>query len=78
LNAVRQLADSLDDRELGEATAASSDYSVLVRALEQPGAIATIQQEDVLAEARLRGIEMRERILTSEGGSSPPIKSPVT
>src|SRR5713226_8616821 len=56
LNALSRLTTEPGERELGEATAASTDYSVLLRALMHPEAIATIRQEDPAAEARLRGL----------------------
>ncbi|MBI4493189.1 MAG: hypothetical protein HY690_10405 [Chloroflexi bacterium] len=69
LNALARLAPQLEERELGEAAAAPSDYAVLVSALGKPEAIAVVQQDDPLAEARVRGLEMRERLLRAEGGA---------
>jgi hypothetical protein len=47
----------------------SSDLAVVVRALEQPEAIETLKEDDPFAEARLRGVRERERLLTEEGGT---------
>ncbi|MGH2458259.1 MAG: hypothetical protein ACRDIY_05265 [Chloroflexota bacterium] len=69
LRALARLAPELADHELGEAVGASSDFALLARALERPEAIAALRQEDPLAEARLRGISMRERLLQAEGGT---------
>lgn len=69
LKALARLAPELADHELGEAVGASSDFTLLARALERPEAIAALRHEDPLAEARLRGITMRERLLQAEGGT---------
>jgi hypothetical protein len=67
LNAVTSLALELDNRELGDATGAPSDYGVLLRALEGPEAVRLLQGRDPLAAARLRGLEARARLLRVEG-----------
>jgi hypothetical protein len=68
LSAVARLVPSLDDRDLGEAASAPSDVGVLLRTLEQPAAIDPVSQNDPLAEARLRGLAIREELLQAEGG----------
>jgi hypothetical protein len=59
----------MDERALGDAAGAPSDYAVLLRALEQPEALAVLRQQDLLAPARLRGLREREKLLQAEGGT---------
>jgi hypothetical protein len=69
LNAVADLSEAMKDVALEAASAAPSDFSVLVRALENPEATEKLQESDPLLPARLRGIEMRQKLLDAEGGS---------
>lgn len=69
LNALAQLSPELDGRSRSAVAAAMSDYAALVRALEQPAALAVLSEEDPLAAARLRGLRDRERLLAAEGGT---------
>ncbi len=69
LNAVARLTSQLDDADLGRAAGATSDYAVLVDALEKPEAIAIARDDDPLAGARLRGLRMRDHILQARGGT---------
>jgi hypothetical protein len=59
----------LDEEELLEAVKASSDYSVLVSALNSEQALTVVRDTDPLAGARLRGMEAKRRLLESEGGA---------
>jgi biotin operon repressor len=68
LNAVADLSEGMKDVALEAASAAPSDFSVLVRALENPEATANRQDSDPLLPARLRGIETRQKLLDAEGG----------
>lgn len=68
LSGLARIASELDERALGAAAGAPSDYAVLVRALQAPEAVAVLRQDDPFAEARLRGLEIRERLLGAEGG----------
>lgn len=68
LNAVARLAREMDDASLGDAAGARSDYEVLLRALEEPAALAALRQDDPLAQARLRGLQSKLRLLETEGG----------
>lgn len=52
-----------------EAANQSSDVGVIAKALEQPQALETLVEEDPLAEAKLRGVKARERLLSEEGGT---------
>lgn len=69
LNALARLAPRLDEEALGVAAGADSDYAVLLWALEEPDALAALRASDPLADARLRGLEVRERIAQAEGGT---------
>lgn len=67
-NAVAHLGE-LSDPVLQGAIAAPSDQGVVVRALQSPEALAGVQSEDPLFNARLRGIAAKQRLLESHGGS---------
>jgi len=67
MSAVADLADEIDDESVAEVNGAASDTEVLARILEQPSAMARLQEADPLADARLRWIRDRQRLLTSEG-----------
>ena len=69
LNALAHLTTEMDERSLGDAAGAPSDYAVLLRALEHPEALAVLRQQDPLAPARLRGLREREKLLQAEGGA---------
>lgn len=69
LDAVAQLAKELDTGELSDATGATSNYAVLLSALQRPGVVAALSESDPLAPARLRGVAARADILGSEGGT---------
>ncbi|HVC34329.1 MAG TPA: hypothetical protein VNL16_12535 [Chloroflexota bacterium] len=68
-NALAQLAAALDERTLGDAAGAPSDYAVVLRALEDPAALSMLAQTDPLAAARIRGLHERARIFDAEGGT---------
>lgn len=69
LGALARLATTLDERDLGDAAGAPSDYAVLLWALEHPAAQALLAQDDPLAPARLRGLRLRQEWLQAEGGT---------
>lgn len=71
MNALARLTRGSDDRSLGDAAGAPSDRAVLLRALEQPAALATLRRDDPLAAARLRGLRPSEALLEAEGGTLP-------
>ncbi len=68
LNALARLTPELGAEKLGDAAGAPSDYAVLLRALQEPSALAALQQHDPLAAPRLRGLEARRQLLQAEGG----------
>ncbi len=69
LRAVASLSRQMGEASLREAVSAPSDYGVLLTALESEPGLAALTPDDPLAEARLRGIEARKRLLTAEGGT---------
>lgn len=69
LNALARLTPAIDERVLAAAVGAPSDYAVLLQILEEPQALAALQECDPLAPARLRDLTIREQILTEEGGT---------
>ncbi len=69
LAAVTNLAKSTSNHHLNQVLGASSDFSVLLRLLNQPETMALLMERDPLAPARLRGLQVRERLLASEGGT---------
>jgi hypothetical protein len=69
LRAVARLSQQMGEASLREAVSASSDYGVLLTALESEPGLAALSPEDPLAEARLRGIKARTRLLEAEGGT---------
>lgn len=68
LNALARLTAELDERSLGNASGATSDYEALLQALGDPQALVALRRDDPLAPARLRGLHSRERLLEAEGG----------
>jgi len=68
LVAVTRLAREASKQQLSEVLGASSEYGVLLRLLNQPDALAYLSERDPLAPARLRGLEVRQRLLEAEGG----------
>lgn len=69
LNAFSHSTEELDERSMSEAASASSDYDVLLRVLQAPEVLDTLSEADPLADARLRGLEARARLLEAEGGT---------
>lgn len=49
--------------------AESSNLAPLLEALESPGVLSELRQQDPLAAARLRGLRAKQRLLESEGGT---------
>ena len=65
LNALVSLAESTS---VVEAASASTDYQVLLTILETPESLGLLRKSDRLAEARLRGLEMKQQLIEAEGG----------
>jgi hypothetical protein len=69
LNAVAELSKNIREVSLQAASSASSDVSVLLRALEDAETTEELRKDDPLLPARLRGIEARQQLLEAEGGT---------
>jgi hypothetical protein len=69
LAAVTNLARSTSSQQLNQVLGAPSDFAVLLRLLTQPEVLATLAERDPLAPARLRAVQVRERLLAAEGGA---------
>jgi hypothetical protein len=69
LNALAHSTEGVGERFLSVAAAAPSDYLALLRMLEFPEVLEELSAEDPLADARLRGLEAKVRLLEDEGGT---------
>ncbi|MBI3969894.1 MAG: hypothetical protein HY332_01275 [Chloroflexi bacterium] len=69
LNALADVAPTLGQRSLEQVAHAPSDYAALLHALQDPGTLAAWRRQDPLADARLRGVQARARLLAAEGGA---------
>lgn len=68
INALTELEHVLPTQQIEEASAASTDYLVLLEALATPLVAAQMAAKDPLAAARLRGVEYQLRLLSESGG----------
>jgi hypothetical protein len=68
-NGALRVLKTADARQLAEVLEAPSDSEVMLRILRMPETLTAIQSDDLLAAARVRGIEARKRLLEAEGGS---------
>ena len=66
--AVRVLLNLVPSQAAVEAASASTDYGVLLSALQSPDIVDKLVKADPLARAKLRGLEAKKRFLTVEGG----------
>lgn len=66
--AMRALTTIAEGVPLAGATAAPSDYDLLLELLRQPEVKQILPSRDPLAEAKLRGLLMKRELLTKEGG----------
>lgn len=62
------VASQLHDAALKNILKAPSEFETIVSALEQPEVAASVRDSDPLALARLRGIEVKRRVFTENGG----------
>jgi hypothetical protein len=65
LNAITHL---VEHSSLVNASAAPSDYEVLLRILELPESLELLQRDDPLAMARLRGLKTKQELLEANHG----------
>ncbi len=68
LNALAELEHELPKEQIDLASAASTDYMVLLEALTAPSVATQLTAEDPLAAARLRGVERQHSLLKKGGG----------
>jgi len=68
LNALIGLAQELPKERIDEASAARTDYMVLVEALTAPSLATQLAAEDPLTAARLRGVERQQSLVEKSGG----------
>lgn len=68
LNALKKLKRELPEKQIREASSASTDYMVLLKALTAPSVATQLVSEDPLAEARLRGVQRKDALLQRSGG----------
>src|SRR5260370_23874096 len=68
LNALTGLAQELPKERIDEASAARTDYMVLVEALTAPSLATQLAAEGPLTAARLRGVERQQALVEKAGG----------
>lgn len=68
MNAILILLGETEPSELPEITAAPSDFDVLIRALHRIAETEAMKARAPLLAARLRGLKMREELLSAHGG----------
>jgi hypothetical protein len=69
INALSGLEDVLSHESIAEATAASTDLLVLLKALTAPAVAPELAAKDPLAAARLRGAQRQQKMLEESGGA---------
>ena len=65
IDGLLEIADSSD---LIDLTAASSNYEVLLAALQTPEALSLLSEQDPLAKAKLRGLKIKQQLIEAKGG----------
>lgn len=65
LNVLEKIADS---QSVVDVASASSDYEVLLRALQSPESLELLIKSDPLAVAKLRGLEIKKQLIEAQGG----------
>lgn len=69
INALTGLEHALPQQSIEEATAAATDYLVLLKALSAPSVAPELAAKDPLAAATLRGAERQQQLLRESGGA---------
>jgi hypothetical protein len=69
LRAVKSLEDDLTNARIDEATAAPTDHLVMLEALSSAPWVAEIVSDDPLVAAKLRGLQLRQQMLETSGGT---------
>ena len=68
VRAFRALIALVEGVPVEEATAAPTDYDLLLTLLQQPEALQALPSMDPLASSRLRGLMAKKQLLVAEGG----------
>ncbi len=68
LNALTGLEQKMPKERIEEASAASTDYQVLLSAITEPSVAAQLAVNDPLAAAKIRGVEQQQSMLKQFGG----------
>jgi hypothetical protein len=68
LSALAELEYELPKEQIDAASAAPTDYMVLLEALTAPSVASQLTAQDPLAAARLRGVERQHSLLKKSGG----------
>jgi len=69
LRVVRNLEEDLPATKIDEATAAPTDYEVIVDALSASPAVVQSISDDPLAAAKLRGLKRKQQLIEQGGGT---------
>ena len=69
LRAVKSLEDDLTNDRIDEATAAPTDHLVMLEAVSSAPWVAELGSDDPLVAAKLRGLELRQQMLKTSGGT---------
>lgn len=72
--AIAYVESTMETKPLINAVTASSDYEVLLKILESPEALALLKKNDPLVQAKLRGLEIKQKLIEAEGGCISSIK----
>jgi hypothetical protein len=69
LRAVKSLEDDLTNDRIDEATAAPTDHLVMLEAVSSAPWVAELVSDEPLVAAKLRGLQLRRKMLESSGGT---------
>jgi hypothetical protein len=69
LRAVKSLEDDLSNTLIDEATAAPTDHLVMLEAVSSAPWASELASEDPLVAAKLRGLQLRQQMLRTAGGT---------
>ncbi len=65
---IEGLIEIADSSNLVDITAADTNYEVLLAALQTPEAISLLTKQDPLANAKIRGLHLKQQLIEAEGG----------
>jgi hypothetical protein len=69
VTAILRMADELEGEALIQVLGESTDLALVLRALEQCKRVGLTVEEDPLTVARVRGLRLRDKLLSAEGGT---------